>query len=1120
DGDLAEWSDVDPMMELTRESQVKVGGKHWKDPGQLSGQIKVMLDGKMLYVAADVVQKGPANNDVRGEKGFLKDCVELFVEWVDLGKATSDFDALVPASVRKASGYEYHLLLNPGSNEDSPHIWFATKNTGMGRLEIARIRGTNGEEAKGGRISAKNKPFGKGYVLEAAIPLENFGRATMEPGMQVGLDAALNTAADGDRLQMVYYAGEDASLHPAQWGRAFIHKQVAKKKILLNTTIKINADVAQSFNGQGEIVRETFGMEPCFWFNKHQGRVWETDGNSFGRQYLIFGNIARFPDLEGKTEEEKRRTLLNPQYWADLDMSKVTPRWNRWQSLAKLKPSNVQVMIFMAPSQIEAEPVFGTRPPKLTARQKEILNGATDKGHPGQINTLLGRVGSNDRNDFFPVDKDLYAEMCVNMLAKIKALFPEETRFSVIVNNEVNWFSMIWNKAIMDDVFDSIETTGGYHAGEIAAKEIVKLYNPIYKAIKNRFPEVLVGGPDIAHVEFVKEADGRVQWRDFTKTFLDGVEGIDFFDYHYGVNAKRAQIVAEVASQYMQQTRGKSIPSCDSEAGYFCFHMTPDKLEQYRIGLMDTKEWFGWLRNPDLTFGRAALALKTHFDGFGQARAQAMPFVMFRDLRGKYVLSESDTEDVQTVASIEDNRIASVTLNNRAEFRQTRYLIDTPEDVSIEKLEAQILWFDFKTRKIQHATFEPEAVEKAGSLEVNVELPPFGICSLVAYTDKTVLPGRTVASKRYSSDKIVFWVKPGEEQTVTVKLPSELLERQGNRYVLKIGHEGVKGTSAQFRINDTLGLNLPAHVKSDYFDQLGLNEFEIDPAVLKEENHIMFRVIEGGCEYAVLMVSLTAMDEAPEFSASPEAVVTLDRASGRCTITEEESNTLPQWYLEKAAHESEGLPPIRVSWDFDTDGSGKLVNGAVLIDEGCKGRALKLDGNGAHMSVKKASALNIGKDEDFSISLWVRLDEGTSGGILMNRGTSDDGLTLWAKTGGYGYKYPHPFARFEMHSVSSHLGNISTARGKTKLDDGSWHHIAVVRDADEEVTSIYVDGEYDGSGPGLLFGDLVNQSPLLFGIGAASQKDSLEGCIDEVRIYNGILTPGQVKSLYGEFISE
>ncbi|MFA5205090.1 MAG: LamG-like jellyroll fold domain-containing protein [Lentisphaeria bacterium] len=1130
DGNLSEWR-LAAVLNLNRAAKVRIGA--WQGPAQLSGKVLLMVNDNTLYVAADITKEGPANNDLRGDDAKNRDCVELFLELRDMNNDATDFNALIPGGVRQGSGYEYEILLNPGSPQAKPQIWFVRKNTGMGRLEERRIRGTNDTIAVGGQIAVANAGNRNGYVIEAAIPLGNFGQAKVEPGMQIGLDAAINTAAKkgGGRVQLVHNASQEVASSMTEWGRGYVNSARARQSATGTVTITVDGNIARSFNGHDTIMRTIFGLESYSpGMAPQTGATWNLDSGCFGRTYFGFDDaISRFklPGMEGKTEEEKRALVFNPDYWKKVDMAQVLGVWPEWVGLAKLKPRQVFVMFYGAPSQFAAEPVLGTTPPKLTPEREALMKKYPVLG--SEINTILSR-SPGDRSPFFLKDKELYAEICVNILAKIKAIFPSDTTFSVTLDNEINWPTMIWNKAIVDDMFDSWKKYGDYQAGNATATAWLKQYNPLYTAIKKRFPEVRVGGPDVCAVDFTPTKGGRVMWDDFLRPILDGAIGLDFFDYHYGVHPKRAQAIAETVGQYWQRKHGRPIPAVDSEASAYVFRQSPEPLNQFKQGIIIEREWFGLLRNPDLSYGWSAISLAKFFDGFGRANGVAMPMVMFRPLHGQYVQSESTAPGMGTVAAIQDKQLTAIAFNDHGEYRETLFKLRAPGTAKFTLLRAQLLWYDFKAGKIQHAVFEPTALIPSRNVSAAVKLPPFSTCTLQAEYDHATPPERVMAQERHIGDKVVFRVAPEHPEVLTVTLPATALTGTAKRYLLRVAIEGTTLDSATVRVNGRGTFSLPAQIATDSWDKNELVEFELDRRDLQEKNRLVFSVNPGGKPYAVLMASVMVQDvikgEAPE----KEQTISLDLQSPGCKITEEESKTLPDSYLAKTSQIGD-LPVLLASWNFDvaTGGgvsdlsghanSGKLMNGAMLGD-GVKGKALVLKGKGEYFRVEDSPLFHFGKDQSFSLSLWLKMAPGKSG-TIFSRGV-DKSITLVAQNSGYGDEFPYTMIRYQLSSPTA--GMYTVAKGNQRLDDDKWHQVVAVRDAPEGVTLIYVDGVYVGSGAGLLYGDLASSSPLLFGISAGQvvsnqfsiTANAFSGLIDEVNIYAGVLTPQQIKKAYSE----
>jgi len=85
--------------------------------------------------------------------------------------------------------------------------------------------------------------------------------------------------------------------------------------------------------------------------------------------------------------------------------------------------------------------------------------------------------------------------------------------------------------------------------------------------------------------------------------------------------------------------------------------------------------------------------------------------------------------------------------------------------------------------------------------------------------------------------------------------------------------------------------------------------------------------------------------------------------------------------------------------------------------------------------------------------------------------------------------------------------------------DGDWHHIAVtvLRGGPSRVITWYVDGAAIGTTTPTRVGSLVNNSPLRIGTRTADPPLSgwFMGSLDELEIYNRVLTAVEVQAIYG-----
>lgn len=143
-------------------------------------------------------------------------------------------------------------------------------------------------------------------------------------------------------------------------------------------------------------------------------------------------------------------------------------------------------------------------------------------------------------------------------------------------------------------------------------------------------------------------------------------------------------------------------------------------------------------------------------------------------------------------------------------------------------------------------------------------------------------------------------------------------------------------------------------------------------------------------------------------------------------------------------------------------------------------------------------AVNLGQAFDvtgvaFTICFRIRVDgpNDTQGGrILAKR----DGGTGWELV------VPRWNGPISFCSAVSHV-NV----GSTRVDDGQWHHCAVVYDGD--VMRCYVDGNFDGQHS---FG-AIQPAPLVdLWIGSRGENDKLIGEFKELFIFNRIFSPEEI----------
>jgi len=229
-----------------------------------------------------------------------------------------------------------------------------------------------------------------------------------------------------------------------------------------------------------------------------------------------------------------------------------------------------------------------------------------------------------------------------------------------------------------------------------------------------------------------------------------------------------------------------------------------------------------------------------------------------------------------------------------------------------------------------------------------------------------------------------------------------------------------------------------------------------------------------------------------------------------------------------------------VAW-YPFDDLGKNLasgNTAILVNnpnavEGTVALALSFDGVSQYVESPDSIAINFGPAScassgsysacpaDFSIDTWIQIAGNPTAPevILDKRG----GTPL------RGYELAY------LSTPSTSIGQLglelADGSGVTdyispnvSLEGGDWHHIAVVVQRAPTTGTItwYVDGQCLGSptcttsNPSASPGSLVTTTPLRIGAAFASTgwTGFLDGALDELEIYNRVLTPQEVHDLY------
>lgn len=144
----------------------------------------------------------------------------------------------------------------------------------------------------------------------------------------------------------------------------------------------------------------------------------------------------------------------------------------------------------------------------------------------------------------------------------------------------------------------------------------------------------------------------------------------------------------------------------------------------------------------------------------------------------------------------------------------------------------------------------------------------------------------------------------------------------------------------------------------------------------------------------------------------------------------------------------------------------------------------------------------------FTVSAWVK----TTSSVGQDGDDAFWGMPIWyADNTGADYTYPLSItgskAAFSVHDEN---GAPTTIHSTTSVNDGSYHFLAVTRDQNTGLMSLYVDGVLEATATATTAALVPATS---FDI--AGGNDHFTGLLDDLRIYATNLTAGNIATLFG-----
>lgn len=208
-------------------------------------------------------------------------------------------------------------------------------------------------------------------------------------------------------------------------------------------------------------------------------------------------------------------------------------------------------------------------------------------------------------------------------------------------------------------------------------------------------------------------------------------------------------------------------------------------------------------------------------------------------------------------------------------------------------------------------------------------------------------------------------------------------------------------------------------------------------------------------------------------------------------------------------------------------GGGQIIQSGSIIDEfriysiaitqaqvsalymvGKYGQSHTFDG-GESISVGNPSSLSFEYNQTFSFAFWGKYSGSGTMGFFAKTAAGLGGAGYWIYTSGGSLNVQ----LVHVNNVNDILVSVSNA-----LNDGSWHHFVITYSGNGLASglSIYEDGISKTVSVGrdnLANNTIVTTANLVFG-GLSASDSPLTGQLDDLRIYNRVLSASEVLDLY------
>ncbi|WP_461791681.1 GDSL-type esterase/lipase family protein [Pedobacter sp.] len=163
---------------------------------------------------------------------------------------------------------------------------------------------------------------------------------------------------------------------------------------------------------------------------------------------------------------------------------------------------------------------------------------------------------------------------------------------------------------------------------------------------------------------------------------------------------------------------------------------------------------------------------------------------------------------------------------------------------------------------------------------------------------------------------------------------------------------------------------------------------------------------------------------------------------------------------------------------------------------------LVFNGSSNYINVANHDALNIDKDESFTVTCWIRSSSWKNMPVFRKRDASNLGYEMTVGSNG---SYI-----INMRSTTG-VNAGSTVTSDILMVLNGWYHLAMVLDKESHTTKTYINGELQGTTENAQIGSLSFENAVDVTIGhSIAQNRFFLGFMDDIRVWNKALTKDEL----------